>query len=517
MRLHPVPIATAALLLLSCNREQDSYIVIHSDVNCDVPRVFQLRVTITNDGVVDQKLLPETPSAELGFPSSITLVVGGSHSGSVDLVVEALDNNYHLIGQGNVGGILDPGGRIDLTVQLAATAITGPTPGVQLSQGVDGGGQALDGGASVSSIAPGGSGVSFAQVAVCQRSTCAVRTDASLWCWGENKYGELRSSSETSFSLTPLAVSGTGWATVACGQTDACGIRTDGTLSCWGNNGSGQLAGGTTGADHQQVDVPDGPWQSIAPGSFQTCGIKTDATLWCWGDNSNGQLGTGNVEAKTAPTQVTGTGWSQVSTSYYHTCAVKQDGTLWCWGLNANMQLADPTVSSFRMLPGQLNGTDYWTQVVTGEYHTCAIRQDKSLWCWGGNTAGQLGNASVPLLAQGVQGGTSDRVQVTGAGAGTWNSIAAGGVHTCGIMSDQSLWCWGDNTYGQLGIGSEVAASTPVAVGAPGQTWASVAAGLLNTCALATDGSLWCWGSNSDGQLGLGSNDGRQVPTRVVQ
>jgi alpha-tubulin suppressor-like RCC1 family protein len=506
MRFHPVLLATAALVLASCNPQKDTYVVVHSDVNCDVPRVFQLRVTITNNGTSDQKTFPEAASAELGFPNSIALVLSGSRSGSVDLVVEALSNAHQRIGQGTASGTLVPGGRIDLSVQLAAA--TGPVADGGPGQGGDGGVAPDDGGSAELEVSPA-SVSPFALVAAGAHSTCATRSDTSLWCWGSNTYGQLRLSG-TSNRLIPTEVSATSWATVACGQTDACGIRTDGTLSCWGNNGSGQLGAATTSAE-PRTEVPNGPWQSIAPGSYQSCGIKTDSTLWCWGDNTNGQLGTGNTVGLSDPTQVTGTGWSQVSTSYYHTCATKQDGTLWCWGLNANAELADSSVG-FRMVPGQVDGSD-WTQVVTGLYHTCATKQDKTLWCWGGNTAGQLGNSSAPLLAEDAQGGISDPLQVTG----TWNSIAAGQEYTCGIMSDLSLWCWGDNSNGQLGDGSETSASTPVATLASGQAWATVATGSAHTCALATDTTLWCWGDNSDGQLGTGSGGVQLLPTQVVQ
>jgi alpha-tubulin suppressor-like RCC1 family protein len=165
------------------------------------------------------------------------------------------------------------------------------------------------------------------------------------------------------------------------------------------------------------------------------------------------------------------------------------------------------------MLPVQITGSD-WTQVVTGLYHTCAIKNDKSLWCWGGNTAGQLGNTSAPILAQGSQGGVGIPLQVT---TDAWDSISAGQAHTCGIMADQSLWCWGDNTNGQLGNGSQISSSTPVAVVILDKTWGSVSAGANHTCALATDSTLWCWGDNSDGQLGTGSGGVQLLPTRVMQ
>jgi alpha-tubulin suppressor-like RCC1 family protein len=279
-------------------------------------------------------------------------------------------------------------------------------------------------------------------------------------------------------------------------------------LSCWGNNGSGQLGAATAATGGQQTEVTGGPWQSVATGDYQTCGIQSDSTLWCWGDNTNGQLGNGNTVSSVTPVQVTGTGWSRVSTSFLHTCALKQDGTLWCWGLNGNLQLADASVG-YRMLPEQVSGSN-WSQVATGLYHTCAIKQDGSLWCWGGNMSGQLGNSSVPVQPNGA---TSDPVQV----AGTWVSVAAGESHTCGIMPDQTLWCWGDNSQGQLGTANETSEREPVAIAVPGHAWAQVATGVTHTCALATDGSLWCWGDNSNGQLGIGSNEWRQSPSRVAQ
>jgi alpha-tubulin suppressor-like RCC1 family protein len=237
--------------------------------------------------------------------------------------------------------------------------------------------------------------------------------------------------------------------------------------------------------------------------------VKGDQTLWCWGANFSGQLGVGTtMSSSTVPIQVTGTGFAQVSGGYLHACAIKQDGTLWCWGTNASLQLGAPTVAMLYE-PGQVQGSD-WKQVVTGASHTCAIKMDGSLWCWGGNDSGQLGNTSI---ATDLNAKTSVPAPI----AGTWMNVTAGRSHTCGVMSDQSLWCWGNNTDGQLGISSSTSQSTPVAVMVPGRAWAAVSAGQSHTCALATDGSLWCWGNNVGGQLGIGSYDKRQEPTQVVQ
>jgi alpha-tubulin suppressor-like RCC1 family protein len=498
---------------LSCQKQKDSFIVLHTDVNCDVPRVYQLRITITNDGLADQKTVPETPSAELGFPSSLVLDLASSRSGVVQLVIEAIDDKRRLIGQGTASGQIDQGNSLDIPIQIAAV-----TAGTVVTTQDAGGTASLDGGVAVDegpatktdalATTSGTSGIPFLQVAAGTQSTCGVRTDGSLWCWGDNTYGQLRLSGSSS-RLTPSQLLGASSQHVACGQTHCCGLRTDGTLSCWGYNGSGQLGSTPVAQPGQQVDVA-GAWLEVATGSYQSCGIKSDFTLWCWGDNTNGQLGNGGADTAGQPTQVAGDGWKQVSSGYLHTCAVKQGGTLWCWGLNANLQLGD---AQYHPSPSQVAGSD-WLQVATGLYHTCATRTDGSLLCWGGNISGQLGNAGVPVDPTGATSKTADPVLV----AGTWSTIAAGQSHTCGIQPDKSLWCWGDNTKGQLGDNTLLAKSEPNQVVVAGQTWEQVAAGAEHTCAMATGGAVWCWGANLGGQLGLGSSGApKEFPARVVQ
>ena len=505
MMRRPLRVATAALLLLACrSSDKDTYVVIHSDVNCDVPRVFQLRITISSGGTADQKMVPETAGAEMNFPSSLTLVMPGSRSGSVDVVVEAVDGSHQVIGRGTASGTLIAEDRIDLKLLIASATGAGSSIVFGTSTFAPDGGTSADAGKSDVTAE---SGVAFLLASAGSLGTCAVRADSSLWCWGSNQYGQLHLS-DTSTRLAPAQVSPTGWSTVVCGQTHTCGIRVDGSLACWGNKGSGQLGAATATDANQQVEVPDGPWQSLSAGIYQTCAIKADETLWCWGDNTNGQLGTGNTAKTSVPVQVGGTGYTQVSARFMHTCALKQDGTLWCWGLNSNRQLGTD-LRDFLYQPEQVKDSD-WQQLATGLYHTCGLKQDRSLWCWGGNMSGQLGNASLPVDDK-AQTATPQSI------AGTWASVSAGTTHTCGIMTDGSLWCWGDNSSGQLGIASKVSQGTPAAVTVPGVTWARVTAGMVHTCAVGTDGSLWCWGKDADGELGNGSSEDRLAPTRVVR
>ena len=148
------------------------------------------------------------------------------------------------------------------------------------------------------------------------------------------------------------------------------------------------------------------------------------------------------------------------------------------------------------------------TAISEGVYHTCALRTDASLWCWGGNSSGQLGTS---LVLASSNSKTATPAQVPGA----WLQVDTGQSHTCAIASDNSLWCWGDNSAGQLGDGTHTAQALPVRVVVPGQSWASVKAGLSHTCALSLDGDIWCWGDNGDGQLGIGSNTQQTIPQRV--
>ena len=446
--------------------------------------------------------IPDTVGPELGFPSSVTLVLPGSRDGGVELVVEALDDKRQIIGQGTVSGTLISGGRIDLQVLMAKTAtnpIVDPAPD---------GGVGDSGGGTRQDLVPI-TGAPFAQVSVGGFSTCAVRSDTTLWCWGKNDQGQLRLPSGAGAHLSPVMANEAGWLLVASGQAHGCGIRLDGSLSCWGDNGAGQLGVPTTAASFQQTEVPDGPWLTVSAGASQTCAIKRDGTLWCWGGNTSGQLGSGNTRPSQVPLQVSETSWAQVSANYYHTCAIKQDGTLWCWGSNADSQLALDTSVSYRPAPSQIVGST-WAQLTTGADHTCAIKQDGTLWCWGGNSEGQLGNQTVPSK---LASHSSDLLLIDG----VWTEVSAGEEHTCAIASDKALWCWGDNSQGQLGTGGTMQATVPAAIISMGQTWEHVTAGLTHTCALATGGTLWCWGSNSDGQLGVGRSEWSQIPTPVVQ
>jgi len=181
---------TTAVVLctLSCQSEKDSYVVLHTDVNCDVPRVYQLRVTVINPGTPEfQKIVPEAAAGELGFPSTLVLDLPSSRSGAIQVQVEAIDNKFTLIGSGTISGQIVAGGRIDLDVRLAALG-SAPASSGSVDSGQPGD---PDAGTTGPLESTAGGGVPFAQVAVGKESTCAIRSDGSLWCWGSNTYDQL--------------------------------------------------------------------------------------------------------------------------------------------------------------------------------------------------------------------------------------------------------------------------------------------------------------------------------------
>jgi alpha-tubulin suppressor-like RCC1 family protein len=334
----------------------------------------------------------------------------------------------------------------------------------------------------------------------------------SLLGWGSGTKGELGNGS-ASTSRTPVFTSagGTNWKQVSGGDECTVAIKTDGTLWGWGINGSGQLGNNSTvNVLYTQVTTFAGgtDWKQVSANTFgaHTAAIKTDGSLWTWGANGSGQLGINNIDTRSIPitTFAGGNDWKQISCGSGHTAAIKTDGTLWIWGFVDFGRLGINLDTTSKSTPvTTFVGGNTWKSVSCGNAHTAAIKTDGTLWIWGRNSYGQLG----------INNLTQQNTPVTTFVGGTnWRFVLAGTNHTAAIKADGSLWTWGRNGQGQLGINNTTNKSTPVTTFAGGTNWKSVAGGWQHTVALKTDGTVWTWGWNDQGQLGINDNISRSTP-----
>jgi alpha-tubulin suppressor-like RCC1 family protein len=330
-----------------------------------------------------------------------------------------------------------------------------------------------------------------------------------LYSWGQNDAGQLGLGNRTNYSSPKQVGSLTNWLNISGAYKSVGAIKTDGTLWTWGQNASGTLGlGNTTNYSSPKQVGSLTNWLQIAAGSYHGIAIKTDGTLWAWGRNQSGQLGLGNRTNYSSPVQVGAlTNWSSVAGGGVHSMAIKTDGTLWAiGGDNSAGQLGISSLTN-KSSPNQVGSLTNWLQVACGSYFTAAVKTDGTLWVWGINSSGQLG-LNVVLSAF-----YSSPKQV---GALTnWSKVACGPESTFAVKTTGALWDWGHNYFGDLGIGSNSNNySSPKQVGVL-TNWLSVAAGYGNAAAVKTDGTLWTWGISNSGQLGLNNRTYYSSPKQV--
>ena len=353
--------------------------------------------------------------------------------------------------------------------------------------------------------------------------TCAILDYGMISCWGDNAQGQLGDGTNTD-SNTPIQTfsleTGRTAVTISAGYRHVCAILDDGSVSCWGWNDYGQLGDGTTTAQNtptQTSSLGEGRTAVvISTAQYHTCAILDDGSVSCWGKNTNGQLGDGTTIDRNTPTQTSSLGEGRTAVALdvgsFHTCAILDDGSVSCWGENAQGQLGDGT-NNGQNIPTQTSslGINRTAVAITsGHRYTCIILDEGSVSCWGFNSWGQLGdgtNVDRNTPTQTFSLGT-DRTAV---------AITAGWAHTCAILDDGSVSCWGHNDNGQLGDGTTTARNTPTqtySLGS-GRIAITITAGLNHACAILDDGSISCWGNNYYGQLGDGTNTDRNTPTSI--
>jgi alpha-tubulin suppressor-like RCC1 family protein len=321
------------------------------------------------------------------------------------------------------------------------------------------------------------------------------------WTWGNGGSGEL-GNANIGLRSTPVTIFGAGkdWKFVSGGRNAAFAVKIDGTLWVWGNGQFGQLANAREGGNWSTpiTTFAGGTnWKEVSSG-WITGAIKTDGTLWTWGAQSQGALGNNVSTPANISTPVTtfagGTNWKEIFCGPTHAVAIKTDGTLWTWGSPASGALGNGrTAASFTPITTFAGGTN-WKQVSCGSAFVAAVKTDGTLWTWGYANDGQLGNASISSFVS--------TPVTTFAGGTNWKQVSCGAQHVAAIKTDGTLWTWGLQIRGALGNGLTLgnAISTPITTFAGGTNWKEVScssASDVSTAATKTDGTLWTWGANS--------------------
>jgi alpha-tubulin suppressor-like RCC1 family protein len=338
-----------------------------------------------------------------------------------------------------------------------------------------------------------------------ERHTCALADDQGLWCWGKNDRGQL-GVGDGNGRGRPTRVGSSRWRFLAVGWRANCAVREEGSLWCWGANDRGQLGDGTPLDRRAPVRVgQDDNWDAVAVGLSHSCGLQ-QGRLSCWGSNDAGQLGAVVPPGGTAEPVVVGglSDWTHVAAGGDTTCATRAPGTLWCWGQGADGQLGVGSFSITEASPRQVGPATTWRQVTLSPQHACATRTDGSLWCWGNNDAGQLGLDSTTAQAEPVQVGADT----------TWITVSVGRRLSCASRGEGSGWCWGGNPNGQLGDGTRTGRLVPTPV-VGSRAWRHLSPGEHHACGVGQDGDLACWGLASFGGLGDGNLGVQSSPVLV--
>lgn len=330
----------------------------------------------------------------------------------------------------------------------------------------------------------------------------AVATSGFPWAWGYNNYGQLGNGTQTD-SNHPVAVSGLSDVVgMAAGQWFSVGLKSDGTVWQWGQD----PASGHSNTVPAQVSGISNVI-ALAAGVVHALALKSDGTVWAWGVNNLGQLGNGmNSGESSVPVQVSDLSSAvAIAAGALHSVALKSDGTVWAGGDNSYGELGQGTIlETGSNVPVQVSNLGNVVAIGAGVYDSFAVKSDGTVWAWGSNENGRLGNgtysnSSVPVQVSGLTGA----VAVTG-----------GGGHSAALKSDGTVWTWGLNSHGQLGNGTNMNSNVPVqASGVNGLGGiVAVVAGNSHTLAYESDGTVWAWGDNTYGELGLYTNTDSNVP-----
>jgi alpha-tubulin suppressor-like RCC1 family protein len=357
--------------------------------------------------------------------------------------------------------------------------------------------------------------ISFAatpQVIASHHSSYALKDDGTVWAWGSNYYGNLGDGT-TINSLLPIKVYGlSDIIAISAGSNHAMALKNDGTVWAWGDNLYGRLGDGTTTDSYTPVRVIGlADVASIAAGESHSLALKNDGTVWAWGNNYAGGLGDGTTTNRYTPIQVFNLyNVRKISAGSLFSLALKNDGTCWAWGRNWSGRLGDGTTTD-RYTPVQVVGMNDigflsdLADINAALYYSLVIKRDRTVWGWGNNHEGQLGD-----------GTTTDRyTPVQAFEINDAKTISSKWYSTFVLKNDSTVLAWGLNSQGQLGDGTTVNRLSPIQVSGLSGVYV-ISAGNTHAIALKEDGTVWAWGDNLYGKLGDGTQTNRYSPIQVL-
>ena len=359
---------------------------------------------------------------------------------------------------------------------------------------------------------------------------CAVLSQETAKCWGKGNDYQLGNGDALNRNY-PVNVSGLPdndtILQISSGGNHTCILLRSGRIFCWGGNESGQLGNGSNDSSAEpvevKVDLPSSSnfpaWDFVSAGLSYTCAIHRYHGVYCWGANEKGQLGSGTTNDENKPVSVNDVGYRfvRVQSGFLHTCGVTDNGSVFCWGDNLYGQLGNASVGDFSSTPVMVEGLDSDAKAIevsTGSRHTCALLDNGNVMCWGDSGRGQIGRS-------GATGGPVPEQVNLSEQALTESDIFrkiiySGENHTCVLLSSGKLACWGAGDSGQLGDGYEVDRFEPVFVEGLPSNPVSISCGSNFSCVVSSNTTIACWGNNDYGQLGNGNDQKSLVPVQVI-
>ncbi|HEX8391691.1 MAG TPA: hypothetical protein VF665_04960 [Longimicrobium sp.] len=356
--------------------------------------------------------------------------------------------------------------------------------------------------------------LSFGLVSAGENHTCALTRDGVPYCWGWNAFGQVGDNTNVNRTI-PVPVqmpAGVQFDTLALGGAHGCGLTADGLAYCWGTNLFGGLGNGTQDQAFTPTPVAQGAvrFASLSLGNYHSCGLTSEGKAYCWGYNTDGEVGNNSTSHVLSPAAVQQGSeiFTSIRAGYFHTCALTTEGYALCWGTNTDGRVGNGNPAKALVpVPVQANGRRF-SALTAGGSHSCGLSDEGQVWCWGSNSDGQLGT--------GASGTNQTAPAAVSQGALAFTTVEAGHSHTCALTAEGAAYCWGRNLRMQMGNGGTAQVNAPGPVQQGSAVFASLSVGGYHACATTASGPAYCWGAADQGRRGDGLVVSRSTPGPVA-